>query len=193
MIIFHSQKFVYIRSQKTASTSIQELLSYQCNEKDTIFNCKHSINKYKNLNNKIQIKYCNAETDHASIDYVINNFPDVKNYTFITSVRNPIDIELSRFRYHGNKGNFKNKLKSYLSNEKYNQEKYYFSNLKNIDFYIKVENLKEDLKELYSKMNWNLDYIPELNTTKKNTITLNQEEYNFLKNKYKKIFNYFNY
>jgi len=80
-------------------------------------------------------------------------------------------------------------LKSYLSNEKYNQEKYYFSNLKNIDFYIKVENLKE----LYSKMNWNLDYIPELNTTKKNIITINQEDYNFLKNKYKKIFNYFNY
>jgi len=191
MIISYSKKFVYIRSQKTASTSTQELLSNLCNVKDFLFITKNSL-KYKNTNTNINIVISEHEMDHASIDFVLEKYPETSDFYFISSVRNPFDIEESRFRYTNN-NIFTESLKNVLNDDKYNQSKYYFSDLKKIDFFIRYENIENDIKELFKIKKWQEYPLQKLNISDKKDLVWNKTEIDLLISKYSNIFDFFNY
>lgn len=197
MIISHSNKFVFVRSQKTASTTMQHFLLQYCNKKDFIYLTRY-IDNYSKYN--INIVKCGAETDHASVDYIIENFKNVKDYKFITTIRHPEEIEYSRLKYHGFDDNLNNehltkRIKDYLSNERYNQLKYIFNkNGENkIDFFIKVENFNEDCKKLCEYFGWEYKPIDKLNKSKKIEIKMKHKDYELVYNKYKQIYELFGY
>ena len=91
MLISHSNKFVYIRSQKTGSTATQIFLSKYCNTQDYLYLTRPLF--LDKINSEINVKIVSdINKDHTSIDYVLYTFPETKDYYFITSVRNPIDV-----------------------------------------------------------------------------------------------------
>jgi len=194
MLISHSNRFVYIRSQKTASTATQIFLSNYCNSDDYLYLTKPLF--MDKISPKINVKIVgDINKDHTSIDYVLDKFPQTKNYTFITSVRNPIDVEFSRWKYHGKPLTFSKKLDYYLSQPNYNQEKYIFKKDGNIgiDFFIKRETFESDLKLLCNKFDWEFKKPEYLNSTKELDFKISESDFKKIYSKYKKIFELFNY
>lgn len=193
MIISHSNKFVYIRSQKTGSTSTQNFLLQYCNKTDFLYVARKQ-NEYKKYN--VKIISTDHQGDHASIDYVLDKFPEVKDYKFITSVRHPFDVELSRFKYRNGRSNFSTALNEQLEEPRFNQLKYIFDSDGNckIDYFIKLENFDQDLEELCKIFNWKykpLDKIHNESHNKKIEISENDKKLVF--DFYKKIYELLKY
>ena len=92
MIISHKYKFIYIRSQKTASTSIDVFLSAYCDDKDVVTSMPedtpdwHKEGNFGYLNNNHVPAYAVKEFIGEEI---------WSEYYKFTSIRNPLDKMLS--------------------------------------------------------------------------------------------------
>lgn len=193
MIISHSNKFVYVRSQKTGSTSVQKFLLQYCNENDFLYIARKQ-NEYKKHN--LKIISTDHAGDHATIDYILDKFEEVKDYKFITSVRHPFDVELSRFKYRGGRSNFSESLKNQLNEPRYNQLNYIFDSAGNckIDYFIKLENFEHDLEDLCKSFNWEykpLDKIHNQSHNKK--VKFSEDDKKIVFEFYKKIYELLGY
>ena len=92
MIISHKYKFIYIRSQKTASTSIDVFLSAYCDDKDTVTYMPEDVPGWHRAGN-----YGYLNNNHVPAR-IVRDFigEDIFNeYYKFTSIRNPLDKMLS--------------------------------------------------------------------------------------------------
>ena len=141
MIISHKYKFVFIHIPKTAGTFVTELL---------LSLDKDAINLYSDDNNGHQTFFLIKQ---------MKIYDTIKNYTFFTIIRNPIDKLISWYNFTKNYESFSSMLEHpdvvngctnniYL----YTLHEHNITNDPKI-ILIKLENLKEQLLILFKQLN----------------------------------------
>lgn len=122
MIINHQKRFVYIRTVKTGSSSMEVYLSQFCKEKDTItplfpeeekFKKDFGLPGYQNcqlkkksfgIKNFLNFNFYNILNlyDHRSIDKISKTdlHHIIKDYFFFTFIRNPFEWLISYFYWN---------------------------------------------------------------------------------------------
>lgn len=210
MIISHKHKFIFIKTRKTAGTSIEIYLSQFCGDEDIItpimedksqiFN-NRKVNNYKGWYNH-------------SLPLAIKNKigSDVfDNYFKFTIVRNPWDKIVSRY-FWSLKRDFKNKnelpfeewfdiYKNNLEN-KYIDENYKYAIINNeyvLDDYIKFECLHSDLERICKKIGikYDITLLPHTKKNKKNKKHYldyyNKNNFDYIEKKHQLDCKFFNY
>lgn len=215
MLISHKYKFIFLKAKKVSGTSTEAFLERYClsDEDEKKHIPQHStdelvsewgivgsrlkdIGKWYNHKNPIDIK--------RDIGYEIWN-----SYSKICNVRNPYDIAVSYYYFHHKDLpvtfnpsvlDFERFLQSdhamtyLLANKKFWMENGKFSH----EFYIKQENLQQDLINLVEKLNltlYNID-IPEYkkNETRPNySVLYNNVSKKIIEDNFSDVLNYFNY
>ncbi len=90
MIISHKYKFIYIRSQKTASTSLDVFFSAYCGEEDVVTVMPEQTPDWHRARN-----YGPLNNNHLPANVVRDYTDKFDEYYKFTSVRNPLDKMLS--------------------------------------------------------------------------------------------------
>ena len=86
MIISHSKRFIFIKTRKTAGSSLQKALALSCSPGDILYSSPTLLPSWASVPKIIPIKRF-----HAGKSYIKENFPDEwRSYTKITVERNPI-------------------------------------------------------------------------------------------------------
>tara|TARA_R100000278_G_scaffold29947_1_gene27606 strand:- start:46543 stop:47106 length:564 start_codon:yes stop_codon:yes gene_type:complete len=132
LIVSHSNKFIYLKSYKTASTSVEMFFERFCKDSDIV--------GYRGPNPipKDQVWY-NHMTP-SQIKTKLNNNNIWNNYFKFGCVRNPWDRKLSSYFFEKATETFE----EYCMNKKFNNLCSFY-NL-DMDYYIRFEKLHEDLQ-----------------------------------------------
>tara|TARA_R110001592_G_scaffold348004_1_gene641862 strand:- start:6064 stop:7548 length:1485 start_codon:yes stop_codon:yes gene_type:complete len=213
MIISKSKKFIFLKTRKTAGSSIQVSLSTICDSSQDIITGsnkkgeKISEEGYAGWNYKKFFTY----HPHPPIDQVKNWVgKDWDDYYKFAFVRNPFDIVVSRYHWDVKaKGNqptsvegFNEWIKGYCTPKgtywQDEQWKYiYVDNKKELDFIGKYENLNEDYNLICNKLGVN---PPELGFQKSGfrdkthySKFYNEESISLVNQYFKKDLELFNY
>ena len=130
MIISHKHKFIFIKTRKTAGTSIQEALTKICGDEDII--TPDIDTEGRNVD-----KSCWNGHPHPHLWDVKQLVGDKvwNDYYKFTFVRNPFDVTVSRFFWNvkgkGQKGyeltkdGFNKWVDNYISNDTFHKAEYY--------------------------------------------------------------------
>ena len=123
-IISHKYKFIFLKPQKVASTSVQQSLAKFCGDNDIISSLRHhpeEINYGRNNMVSTKCSSCNTVNTgvfypHMPVNIVLNNlrkgYGDLDalniwtNYTKITIIRNPWDAAVSSYCWNSGKKTF---------------------------------------------------------------------------------------
>jgi hypothetical protein len=205
MIISHKHKFIYLRTPKTASSSVSVLLEKFCGDDDIVTYVSgedvcHRPRNFEELNAK---NHCDATLAKQIIGDVL-----FKKYFKFTCVRNPWDREVSCYWHRIKKNEQKNmrqisfKHHLELGEQWGNYEKFYKINEKVcMDDFIYFERLENDTKRILNKLNIKFDnslVLPEIkrhtNPRKKHYSRFyNDATRNFVHGKYQNDIRYFEY
>jgi len=170
VIINHKYKFIFIKSFKTAGTSLEIALSKFCSGKDIITSI---VSKDENLRKKL--KYTGPQNntgldEHMSASEIKSKLKSdiFENYFKFVVVRNPFDQILSAFYWH-NESKKNEKKFFFLKKKPLNFDEFFERKAKHIfqdeidrytengkiliDKFIRYENLKKDLSELSNLIN----------------------------------------
>jgi len=173
MIISHKHKFIFMKTRKTAGTSIQLALSEYCGDDDIITPDVDAKHLGKNVDKFF--------TDHPHPlirdvkDYLGDNIWD--SYYKFAFVRNPWDLVVSRYHWNMRRQNcsvegFRKFLDTYCSSDAcFGPAHYFVNDLQqnyttlngelSLDFVGRFENIKEDFKQLCKNIE-----LPELELVK---------------------------
>tara|TARA_B100002019_G_C21264981_1_gene598898 strand:+ start:2168 stop:2770 length:603 start_codon:yes stop_codon:yes gene_type:complete len=196
MIVSHSHKFVFVKTPKTAGTSIVS-----------------AIRRFTDISLR------NYDMgDHEKYYDIIQKNSKFENYFSFSFVRNPWDLRLSRYFYLKNievpmkkqKGevydetilqtdNFRDwcKIGSWFPAD--NEGQYSFMCNKNeefsVDFVGRYENLTDDFNHICDTLNLKINILPSENTTKHKHYTeyYDEETKSIVAEKYAKDIEYFGY
>lgn len=187
MILSHKHRFIFLKTRKTAGTSIELGLCNFCGKEDIITQegikdeaLRKSLGYIGPQNNTVNIfKHRLVEIARIPIQGFANHKRHdpgwlVKkhigkeifdSYHKITAIRNPWDMAVSRFYFRrqliGSEVNENTTFKEYLritpKNDLDNSRVYRINEKSVVDSYVRFENLLEDWKGLLNKLN--LDYI----------------------------------
>lgn len=149
MIISHSRKFIFIKSRKTASHSIQVSLEKFCEADDVVLYAN------KDVKSGTKTKLHEHSSYHEVQEIVTSEV--WKSYFKFAFVRNPWDLVVSRYYWnHGNKKektsvrDFRNWVVKYLQSEYLQDRPHLYTGGKSseLDFVGKFESLEKDYKVL---------------------------------------------
>jgi hypothetical protein len=167
VIISHQHKFIYIKTYKTASTSLQVLLEKFCGEKDIITPIEPVTTKSGELYNQSARNYEGYSSHMRAVDIkkIIGDkiWDDYFKFTF---ERNPWDKAVSFYHFYLVKKEFDKSFEDWISDwikrkkGVSNYDLYTINNEIAVDFIGKYENLIEDLKLIFKKLNLTLDELP---------------------------------
>ena len=165
MIISHKYKFIFIKSFKTAGTSLEIALSKFCDKDDvitTLISEDESIRKKLNYRGPQNYDGMNEHMPALEIKQKIN--PEIfHNYLKFVTVRDPFDQIISAYYWHNVSKEkerklffFKKRKKSFAEFFKikakniYKDEydRYTDNNVVIVDKFLRYENLKEDISNL---------------------------------------------
>ncbi len=211
MIVSNSNKYIFLKTRKTAGSSIQVALSTKCNPLLDIIT-GNSIKEGKldeSHSGGWNINKFFTNHPHPSIELVKKwAGDDWKNYFKFAFVRNPFDIVVSRYHWNLGKKNkptsidgFNKWIKNYFLNGEYKEDeqwRYIYINGKNeLDFIGRYENLKADFNFICDKINIS---PPELGLQKSGyrdkkhySKYYNQESIELVNKYFKKDLTLFNY
>jgi hypothetical protein len=171
VIINHKYKFIFIKSFKTAGTSLEIALSKFCSIKDVITNI---VSEDETLRKKL--KYTGPQNntgmeEHMSASEIKSKLKSdiFENYCKFVVVRNPFDQILSAFYWH-NESKKNEKKFIFLKKKSLDFDEFFERKAKHIfedeidrytengkviiDKFIRYENLKKDLSELSDLINF---------------------------------------
>ena len=173
MILSHKYKYIFIKSFKTASTSLEIALSKYCGKEDVItpiINEDEKIRKINGFNGPQNFGDTNIFHEHMSALEIKSNVSKEiwDNYFKFVVVRNPFDQIMSAFHWHNKSKKKKKKLiffkkrkkkfddffkikAHHIFEDEYNR--YTENDNMLVDQFIKYENLKKDLVQLSQKLN----------------------------------------
>lgn len=194
MIISHSHQFIFIKSEKTAGTSVEAVLSEHCKDNDIVV----PINDFRhNRNEKGEFihRAMNADDEYRKIGQHVDAMtirrkvpPEVwKNYYKFSITRNPWDRTISDFfwkrrqdaaikprkRYYHYLGvpfnelaQIKKLFTAFIKSEDFvNNDRFYIiDDGLCVDFVIRYENLLEDITEVCTKLGLPPLNLPQLKT-----------------------------
>ena len=165
MIICHTKKIIFIKTKKTGGTSFEIALSKYCssdciitpispNDEKTRKNL--GFGKAQNYENyfwkKERLRTNGHFINHLSAANVKNSVPPQvwAEYKKITIVRNPYDVAISRYFYHGGEKtgmDFLTYLKNYPQHLKENEQIAPLTGLTRLDFYLRYECLETEFRD----------------------------------------------
>ena len=216
MIISHKHKFIFLKTRKTAGTSIEISLSRYCGKNDIItpitpedekIREKHNVYPQNYLDNKIRFlsnipylkKFSMKFWNHITADQVKERIDeDIWNSYFkFCFDRNPWDKTISMYFWDKNSLgdiSFDEYLKTKNGREfrNYNFPIYTHNDKVVVDFIGKFENLKDDLEKICKKVGIKFDgWLPKAKgsyrTEKKHySHYYNDETSELIKNHFKK-------
>jgi len=194
MIISHSHKFIFIKSEKTAGTSVEAVLSEYCRDNDIVV----PINDYRhNRNEKGEFIHRSMNADeeyrrigqHVDAKTIKRKVPTEawNNYLKFSIIRDPWDRTVSDFfwkrrtdpalnprkRFYHYLGVPFNELAQIkpsfnefiMSDEFVNNDRFYIiDNQLCVDFVIRYENLLEDVSMVCKKLGLPAIDLPNLKT-----------------------------
>lgn len=178
MIISHKYKFIFIKTNKTAGTSLEVFLSSLCGEQDTLTPvwppvANHRPRNYRGFWNPIfdiigpragdlkftlkNIIYLNKYHSHIkALDIYSRIAPEIwNNYYKFCVERNPWDKTLSHFHMMSSRSSSLMSLDEYLEKNKlcYNYPNYCdLDNKVMVDKVLKYENLNQELSSIFSQL-----------------------------------------
>ena len=194
MIISHSHKFIFIKSEKTAGTSIETVLSEYCSGDDIVVpinDFRHNRNEkgeftHRAMNADEELLQIGQHVDAETVRRKVS--PDAWNEYFKFSIaRNPWDRTISDFfwkrrqdpeikprkRFYHHLGIPFNELaqprkalKTFLKSDEFvNNDRFYIiDDQLCVDFVIRYENLSEDLAEVCKRIDIPTIDLPRLKT-----------------------------
>ena len=188
MLVCHKYKFIYLKSLKTASTSVFVFFTPYCISQEKLQEYKYELDENFHGVYEEGIVARNKKSPTmlgkgrhvpaADVRMLLSEIDPAiwPNYFKFTTVRNPWDLCVSRYFYHKNyfkvKGSFKefifNMYNIFKKNKANVSYPYYRINKKYVcDYYIKQENLIEGIKEVCERCgikDYDLNKIPKMNT-----------------------------
>lgn len=153
MIISHKYKFIFIKTRKTAGTSLEVFLSGHCDKNDVLTPIDppiegHNARNYKGFYNHISAVEVRKIIDKNTWD----------NYFKFCVERNPWDKVLSYFFMHKARFDEKITLDEYINSEYICSDYHLYADYKDgskiiIDTILRYEHLSEDLSDIFNKLN----------------------------------------
>lgn len=180
VIISHKHKFIYIKTYKTASTSIQIYLGRFCGEKDVLTPIEpvtseigrrynESVRNYKGFYSHMSAK---------EIQVLVKN--DVwENYFKFTFERNPWDKAVSFYHFYKKtrdlSDSFEEWIQKWIRRKKgvSNYDLYTIKNKVVVDYIGKYETIENDLKYVLNKLNLPIEELPR----EKSKFRLGEKDY----------------
>lgn len=171
MIICHEHKFIYFKTKKTASTTIEIALSELCNqEKDYITRLRHEDEKLRwKLVRRHGVPVQRGFTNHIDATHVKNNIPSWmwNQYTKITSVRNTYDMIISKYYWERDlHPNFDHWYRDFSRSAHCNWDIYSVDDVPAMDYYIRYENIVQDCHRLSKMLDLPIDLANRVSTLK---------------------------
>jgi len=188
MIISHKYKFIFIKTGKTAGTSIEVFLSKFCDKNDILTpiypaieghiprnysTCQNPISKTVSRDQTIQKTTYDLENQNKFYNHIPAKIIKKKvsahvweNYYKICVERNPWDKTLSHYYMMNYRSNNQLTLDKYLEKTNkfcYNEQMYCDNNEIIIDKVIKYENLRNELFDFFNKIGIPFDGNLEMN------------------------------
>ena len=222
MLISHLHKFIYLKSKKTAGTSVEIFLQKYCIDPNKIKDFNKLVKSNKNVLNlkgkEIESKYGIIGSrgigmrkknkiwyNHKSAKDIKNEIGEdlFNNYLKICNVRNPYDLAVSMYEWKKSQNNIKESFSEFLLNTKWQDKLKSNIGIWSIDGkykfeYIRFENLEEDILKVFKKLNIKKDSINLQHYKKTNRLPYqeyykNQESIDIVSRIYKKEIELFNY
>ncbi len=145
MIICHTHKFIYVKSFKTASTSVERFFQYFCTDKDIVgYRGRNPIPKNCDWYNHMSPRHIKKKLNDDNI---------WDSYLKFGCIRNPWDRKVSAYFFtHANKQDYvKKTFEDFCMNENSGDLRSFY-NLE-MDYYIRFETLHEDIKNVCNLLN----------------------------------------
>lgn len=151
VLVSHTKKFIYIKNYKVAGTSVELFFEKWCSNKNDIIGFR---------GNRIErSKKKDIIGSHANIKRILKILgKDVYDkYLKFCVVRNPYDKMVSAYFFLKGQNMFKGTFKEFCQddNNALNINRYSIDNVPQCDYYIRYENLLEDIKKICLKLNIN--------------------------------------
>jgi hypothetical protein len=170
MIISHKYKFIFIKTHKTGSTSVEIDLASKCADTDIVARI-HEFADEKEVTEKHIPRNDEGFKNHMTIENVRNNLKNMKkfnSYFKFCVEREPVDKLLSHFYWHhrSNIDDFFYKEVNYLwelfifgSFHKHNYDLNHWTidGKLAVDKILRYENLKQELKETCKQLGFDID------------------------------------
>lgn len=152
MIISHKHKFIFLKTKKTASTSIEIALSKVCDRHDIITPLYYSDDIVRRkFHGMPPQNFTQGMKNHTTAEDLIKliNIKTWDEYTKVTCVRNTYDMMISKYYWEKQEEkNFDEWYSSYKKSATCNWEIYTINNRPAMNFYIRYENIVEDCSKL---------------------------------------------
>ena len=219
VLISHRYKFIYIKNVKVGGTSVESFFGQFCVDPKKTYNFPH---KQKAKISKFGIIGCRAVNikntkwkPHASATKIMKKMKNMNmgnkfnKYTKFCVVRNPYDVEVSKYYWYNRKkkkddGTYSISFKDWVRKVKNANTNFriFSINGKSVcDYYIRYENLQEDIIKLCKILNitdYNINDLPSLKSNvrdkeKHYSEFYDEETRKIVYEKYKKEFDLFGY
>ena len=222
MLVSHLHKFIYLKSKKTAGTSVEVFLQKYCIDPNKIEDFTNLVKSNKNV---LNLKGKETESKYGIIGsrgrgmhrknriwYHHKPAEDIKNeigkdifnnYLKICNIRNPYDLAVSMYEWKKNQSNIKESFDEFLLDLKWQNKLKSNIDIWSIngkyDFkYIRFENLEEDLSNVLKDLNIKEDQVilphyKKMNRSNYREYYKNQESIDIISKIYKKEIELFNY
>ena len=197
MIISHKYKFIYLRSQKTASTSLDVFFSAYCDENDIVTEMPERTPDWHNATTAGPINNNHVPAIIVQ-DYVEDVFDE---YYKFTSVRNPLDKMLSCYFYWRENPllgpavrpldySFSDWILAYGFEHTlaiFHEPYYKIDDEIIVDDYIRYETLEEDLWRICDVLGMKYDYryLLHYKKSKRDDVEITAEAKNKIREKFK--------
>ena len=186
MILSHKNRFIFVKSRKTAGTSVQMNLAKHCGPNDLVswmFGYREGIDgkPFPNPNPNPNTDWEKVPS-HALPEDIEKQFPtEWDSYFKFTIVRNPWDFAVSMYwwgEYQRNKPRPFDLVLNELIRELKLQQKFFIRDEKpTVDFFLRFENLQEDYNELCSFLKIEPEKLPKAKTKPRRSPKPYQEYY----------------
>ena len=187
VLISHRKSFIYIKTAKTASTSVEAYFEKYCldpNEKyEQIHLRQINISEFGIIGYRGAGKSDNRFFNHMSASEIKDRIGDDKfnKYFKFCVIRNPYDKMVSKyFMFRKMNDNKYESFKDFcIRTDCFNLEIYSINNKPVCDYYIRYENLYEDIKKVCNILNieFNLKDLPSYYSSK-------EKYYSYIEHKY---------
>lgn len=203
VLISHKYKFIYIKNKKVASTSVESFFQKFCIDPNSKYNISEStdeiISKYGIIGAREGGKF-NKWKNHINANDILKEIGNDKfnSYFKFCIVRNPYDKMVSKYFFEKSNMSFKEYCKVNNCN---NLNIHTINNKFICNYYIRYENLKDDIIKVCNKLGITDYNINDLPTFKSNIRPSNkhyseyydEETKNIVYNNHKLEFEKFNY
>ena len=182
MIISHTHKFIFLKSCKTAGTSIEVFLSAYCGPGDIITKIGEDTAPWHKRKNE------DGYYNHVSAAEVRNRCPQWDEYYKFTAIRHPFDRMLSLYHWQNQKEDFNKWIKHgvKLGKAAHLDVFYTIKGKKVLDDYIRYEYLEQDLMQMCDILGLEYDskYLLHYKKRKRKNIEITEQTKDLIREKF---------